>query len=143
MTARRRSRAGLGGVKRRDVPGDEPRRGVTPAPLERGRAAGVLTGMLLFTVGFAVAAVLVAVGLSGTRPGYLVAITVGLVGVGVIGYYLNRGTTPLPSAPVWSPTMVRAVAEPLDLPAGPLAAVLYGLAVIGVVGNIVVPLLRG
>lgn len=111
-----------------------------PAPLERGRAAGVLTGLVAFTAGFAVAAVLVLAG-HGSTPPYLVAVTVGLVGIGVIGFFYHRGPAALPAARIWSPTLLRTVVTSLGLPAIPVIAVLYVLAAIGLLGNLVVPLI--
>jgi hypothetical protein len=114
-------------------------RGSRPVPLERGRAGGVLIGLVLFTAGFA-AAGLIVLGGAGGSPGYLVAITVGLVGIGVSGFFLNRGTVELPSSKLWTPTALRAFVAPLALPPTPVLATLYVLAAIGVVGNLVVPL---
>lgn len=111
-----------------------------PVPLERGRAAGVLAGLIAFTAGFAAAALLVLAGYSRTPP-YLVAVTVGLVGIGLVGYFYHRGTVSLPQASIWSPTLLRAVTAALNLPAVPIIAVLYVLAGIGLFGNLVVPVL--
>jgi hypothetical protein len=100
----------------------------------------VLSGLVAFTAGLAVAAVLVLTGFGSTPP-YYVAITVGLVGVGLIGFFYHRGTVALPAAKIWSPVLLRAVIGPLGLPVGPVIAVLYVLAVVGLAGNLVVPLL--
>jgi hypothetical protein len=108
-------------------------------PLERGRSAGLLSGLAVFTTGFAVAGLLVLGGFGGT-PGYQVAVTAGLVGVGIGGFFLNRGTVELPQAKIWSPVMLRAVISALDLPVVPVIAALYLLAALGVIGNVVVPL---
>lgn len=94
----------------------------------------------MFGTGFAAAAVLVVAGTSGT-PAYYVSVTVGLVGVGVVGFFLNRGTVPLPPKPIWSPVGIAALARALGLHARALTAGLYALAAVGVVGNLVVPLL--
>jgi hypothetical protein len=112
-----------------------------PAPLERGRAAGMLAGLVCFTAGLAAAALLV-LGGYGSTPGYYVAITFGLVGIGLIGFFYHRGAAALPPGRIWSPAVLRAVVTSLDLPAIPILAVLYVLGGIGVVGNLVVPLLR-
>lgn len=106
------------------------------APLERGRAIGVLVGLALFGVGFAVAAVLVAV----AAAAYLVAVTVGLVGVGVVGVAMSRGTVPMPEAPIWAPSTLRLVARAAGAPELPVVVLLYALAAIGALGNIVLPL---
>ena len=112
-----------------------------PIPIERDRATGVLTGLIAFTAGFAAAGLLVLGGRGGTPP-YLVAITVGLIGVGAVGFYLHRGTVELPQARIWQPAMLRAFTSALKLPALPVLAAIYGLGAIGVIGNILVPMYR-
>jgi hypothetical protein len=121
-------------------PVDHSARTPRPVPLERGRAAGLLAGLIAFTAGLAAAALLVLAGYGSTPP-WLVAITIGLVGVGLIGFFYHRGNVALPSGRIWSPAVLRAVVTSLDLPATPIIAVLYGFGVIGVLGNLVVPLL--
>ncbi len=112
---------------------------VEPVPLETGRARGVLTGLFLFATGFAVAAVdLFVQGVA--RPVYLVAVTVGFVGIGIVGFFVNRGTVPRPEAALWSPTGLRALARSVRLPASPVIVVFYALVAVGIVGNFVVPL---
>ena len=110
-------------------------------PIERGRAAGVLIGLLVFTAGFAAAGLLVIAGQGGGPP-YLVSITAGLVGVGVVGYYLHRGTVELPQARIWQPVMLRAFISALRLPEPPILVAIYALGAIGIIGNIVVPMTR-
>lgn len=78
----------------------------------------------------------------GSTPPYYVAITVGLVGVGLIGYFYHRGSVTLPAARIWSPVLLRAVTGALGLPAAPVIGVLYVLAGVGVVGNLLVPLIH-
>jgi hypothetical protein len=114
--------------------------GTPPVPLERPRATGLLTGLAMFAGGFAVAGVLVMTGTSGT-PAYYVAVTVGMVGVGVVGFFLNRGTVPLPPKPIWSPVGIGVLARTLGFPQLALLGTLYGLGAIGVLGNVVVPML--
>lgn len=109
-------------------------------PLEAGRARGLLAGLGMFGTGFAVAAVLVTAGTGGT-PGYFVSVTVGLLGVGVVGFFLNRGTVPLPPKPIWSPVGIAALARALNLPFRPLLVTLYMLGGIGVAGNLVLPMM--
>jgi hypothetical protein len=110
-------------------------------PIERRRAAGVLIGLVVFTAGFAAAGLLVIAGQGGSPP-YLVAITAGLVGVGAVGFYLHRGTVELPQARIWQPVMLRAFISALRLPESLILAVIYALGVIGIIGNIVVPMTR-
>jgi hypothetical protein len=123
---------------------------MTPAPddaraasgevrVERSRAMGILGGLLAFTLGLAVAGVLVITG-DARGPVYVIAITIAFLGVGVVGVYLHRGASPLPESPVWSPVTLRAVAAGLELPPVPVTAVLYGLAAVGIIGNVIVPL---
>jgi hypothetical protein len=112
-----------------------------PAALERGRAVGLLGGLLAFAAGFAVAGVMVLLGRGGTPP-YLSGICLGLVGIGLVGYFYHRGAAALPQARLWSPVLLRAVLAPLGLPAAPAIAVLYLLGAVGVIGNLVVPLAR-
>ncbi len=121
--------------------GGPPGRGATPepVPLERGRSLGVLAGLFLFSGGFAVAAVDLFVW-GFTRPPYLVAVTVGFVGIGVAGFFLNRGTVPRPEEALWSPTGFRALARAVGWPATPVMAAFYALVAVGVVGNFIVPL---
>jgi hypothetical protein len=102
---------------------------------------GVLVGMIAFTLGFAIAGLLV-LARQGGSPLYMVSITVGLVGVGAVGFYLHRGTVELPQARIWQPTMLRAFTAALRLPEAPVLAVLYSLGAIGVIGNILVPFAR-
>ena len=110
-------------------------------PIERARAAGVLIGLLAFTAGFAAAGLLVLARQGGSPP-YLVAITVGLVGVGAVGFYLHRGTVELPQARIWQPVMLRAFISALRLPEPPILVAIYALGAIGVIGNIVIPITR-
>ena len=101
----------------------------------------MLAGLICFTSGFAAAALLVLAGRGGGSPPYLVAVTVGLVGIGLTGFFYHRGTVPLPEgAKIWSPGLLRVVLAPLDLPPVPIIATLYLLAGIGLLGNLVVPL---
>ena len=115
-----------------------PRGGV---PLERGRAAGMLVGLLVFGLGFVVAAV---AGLTGTAGGplYLSGIGVGFFGVGVVAFFLNRGTVPLPDQPIWSRVGLSALAEALGLPALAVMVAVYALIGAGILGNVVFPLLQ-
>lgn len=115
------------------------------AQLERRPAAGLLGGLLAFTGGFAVAGALVMAG-QGGRPPYLVAVTVGLMGLGLVGVaggrrepVSDRGE---PAPPVWSPRSLLPAAAVLGLPGIPAIVILYALGAVGIVGNILVPLLR-
>lgn len=111
-------------------------------PLERGRAVGILVGLFLFAAGFAVAAVDLFL-LGTTRAPYLAAVGVGFFGIGVVGFFLNRGTVPRPEAAIWSPTGFRALSRPAGLPAVPVMALFYVLVAVGIVGNFVIPMFFG
>jgi hypothetical protein len=102
---------------------------------------GVLGGLLAFTLGFAVAGVSVLAG-AGGGPLYLAGVGIGLAGVGVVGFFYHRGTVQLPQAKLWSPRLLRALVQPLNLPAGPVIGVLYVLGAVGLVGNLLIPLWR-
>ena len=108
--------------------------------LERKRAVGILGGLAAFTAGLAVAGGLVLVGHAG-GPAYPLSIAVAFAGVGVVGFSLHRGQVALPDAAIWAPVTLKAVAGSVGLPPAPVMAVLYVLGALGVLGNLVVPLL--
>ena len=114
---------------------------VPPVPIERPRAAGMLAGLLLFGIGFLLAAV-VAVAGHGGGPLYLTAVGLGFLGIGLVAFFRNRGTVPLPEGPVWGRPVLAGLARAVDLPAAPVTAVVYGLIAIGFIGNML-PILRG
>lgn len=122
------------------VPPGVPRK-IPPVPLERGRARGILAGLLVFGLGFVVAAAAVLVGAG--QPLYLSAVGVGFLGVAVVAFFVSRGTVPLPDAPIWSPTGLRVLSRALDLPATGVMAVVYTLIGLGIVGNVVIPVFFG
>jgi hypothetical protein len=124
------------------TPAEDTSQPTPPTPFELGRAAGVLIGLIAFTAGFAAAALLVLAGRGGGTPPYLVSITIGLVGVGLIGFFYHRGTADLTQTKIWSPSLLRTIITPLGLPVIPVIATLYLLAGIGLLGNLVVPLLN-
>ena len=111
-------------------------------PIERNRAIRILGGLFAFTLGFAVAGVLVVAGRPVTPP-YYVAIVIGVVGIAVAGVAMARGTTPMPETPIWSRPTLTLLAEAAALPTLAVVGVLYGLAAIGVLGNLVHPLVLG
>lgn len=115
------------------------RRRPEPVPLERGRATGILVGLFVFTAGFAIAAIDLFL-FDRARAPYLAGVGIGFFGIGVVGFFLNRGTVPRPEAPIWSPTGIRALTRPLGLPPVPVAALLYALTAVGIVGNFVIPM---
>ena len=126
--------------RRAPRPGSRPP--ARPEPVERRRALGIVGGLLAFTAGFAAAGL--AVPLMGRAGGtlYLAGISLGLVGLGLVGFFYHRGSVALPEAKVWSPQLLRAVIAPLGLPVTAVIAVLYGLAAVGAVGNLLLPMLR-
>ena len=108
-------------------------------PLLRGEARGALTGLVLFALGFAAAGVLVAAGI-GSTPGYYLAISVGLVGIGVLGFFSRRVPAEVPPPPVWSPRGLTRVADGAGVPPRLLVVVFYALVAVSVIGNLLVPL---
>ena len=111
-------------------------------PLLPGEARGALAGLGLFAAGFAAGGVLVASGL-GSTPGYYVAISVGLVGIGVLGFFSRRVPADVPPPPIWSPRGLTRVAHGAGVPARLLVVGFYALLAISVIGNLVVPLTTG
>jgi hypothetical protein len=108
-------------------------------PLERGRARGILAGLLIFGLGFFVSGIVAWTNHSGS-PAYLTAVGIGFFGIGCVAFFLNRGTVPLPEGkPIWSRTGLAALSEALDLPALPVTVVVYALIGIGILLNVVLP----
>jgi hypothetical protein len=79
----------------------------------------------------------------GGSPPYMVVITLGLIGIAVTGVAIGRGVTPMPETPIWSPATLRLMAAAANVPGVPTLAVLYGLGAVGVLGNLVFPLVVG
>jgi hypothetical protein len=108
-------------------------------PLLRGEARGALLGLALFAIGFAVAGVLVAAGL-GSTAGYYVTISVGLVGIGVLGFFSRRVPADVPPPAIWSPRGLTRVADGAGVPARLVVVTFYALIAVSVVGNLLLPL---
>jgi hypothetical protein len=108
-------------------------------PLLPGEARGALTGLVLFALGFAVAGVLVAVG-AGSTPAYYVAISVGLVGIGVLGFFSRRVPADVPPPPIWSPRGLTRIADGAGVPARLFVVAFYALVAVSLAGNLLVPL---
>jgi hypothetical protein len=108
-------------------------------PLLAAEARGALAGLFLFALGFAVAGVLV-VARAGSTPGYYIAISAGLVGVAVLGFFSRRVPAEVPPPPIWSPRGLTRVADGAGAPARVLVVLFYALIVVSVVGNLLVPL---
>jgi hypothetical protein len=87
-----------------------------------------------------VAGVLVAAGL-GSTPGYYVTVTIGLLGIAVLGFFSRRVPADVPPPPIWSPRGLTRVADGAGVPARPLVATFYALIAVSVVGNLLLPLL--
>jgi hypothetical protein len=100
----------------------------------------MLAGLTLFGVGFAAAGLLVIASLGGT-PAYWVGVSVGLLGVGAAGLFSPRGVVEAERPPVWSRRGLAGVSQALSLPGRAVAATFYVLVAVGVVGNLLVPLL--
>lgn len=115
---------------------------LTPPPLTRRQAAGALAGLTAFGLGFAVAGVLVLAGLGGS-PAYWCLVSLGLLGIGAVGFSQPRTLADAARPAVWSRAGLAAVAEPFRLPAGVVAAAFYALLAVGVLGNVVLPIVLG
>jgi hypothetical protein len=110
-----------------------------PPPLLPREARGTLTGLALFAVGFAVAGILVAAGL-GSTPWYYVTISIGLLGIAVLGFFSRRVAADVPPPPIWSPRGLTRVADGAGAPARVVVVAFYALIAVSVVGNVVLPL---
>jgi hypothetical protein len=99
----------------------------------------MLTGLALFALGFAVAGILVPASL-GSTPAYWIAVSAGLVGIGLVGWSSPRGIVEAARPPVWSRRGLAAISQALGLPGRAVAAGFYVLVAVGVVGNLLVPL---
>jgi hypothetical protein len=86
-----------------------------------------------------VAGVLVAAGIGSTPANYL-AISVGLVGIGVLGFFSRRVPAEVPPPPIWSPRGLTRVAEGAGVAPRLLVVGFYALLVVSVIGNLLVPL---
>jgi hypothetical protein len=112
------------------------------APLGRRRAVGTLVGLGAFAVGFAVAGVLVTFHQGGS-PAYWCVVSLGLLGVGALGISSPRTVDDAGRPAVWSRAGLTAVAEPLGLPGYAVAVAFYGLVAVGLLGNVVLPIVVG
>jgi hypothetical protein len=111
-------------------------------PLSRRQATGILAGLGAFALGFAAAGVLVTVHQGGT-PAYWCLVSLGLLGIGALGIASPRTVADAGRPPVWSRAGLTAVAEPLGLPWRALAGTFYGLLAVGILGNVVLPIVLG
>ena len=102
----------------------------------------MLGGLGAFAAGFAAAGVLVAAGHGGT-PAYWCLVSLGLFGVAALGVASPRSLADAGRPAVWSRSGLAAVADPLGLPGGLVAAAFYALLAVGVLGNVVLPLAFG
>lgn len=115
---------------------------LAPPPLQRRQAAGALAGLAAFGLGFAAAGVLVTLHRGGS-PAYWCLVTLGLLGIGALGFSNPRSPADAARPPIWSPAGLGSVAEPLGLSRVLVASVFYGLVAVGVLGNVVLPILLG
>jgi hypothetical protein len=109
-------------------------------PLERRRAVAIVAGLGAFAVGFAAAGVLVTFHQGGS-PAYWCLVSLGLLGVGALGISSPRTVADAGRPAVWSRAGLNAVAEPVGLPARAVAVTFYGLVAVGLLGNVVLPVL--
>jgi hypothetical protein len=149
VTRPRRPAAARTGIRRPHLPEDAGRRSPSVQrsrdlplpPLERRQAAGVLTGLTAFGLGFAAAGVLVTLHQGGS-PAYWCLVSLGLLGVGALGFSSPRTPADAARPPIWSRAGLASVAEPLGLSRVLVAGAFYALVVIGLLGNVVLPLLQ-
>jgi hypothetical protein len=134
------TRAGRPGGRRPSAP--RPPADLAPPPLTRRQAAGILAGLGAFAVGFAAAGVLVTLHQGGT-PAYWSLVSIGLLGIGALGISSPRTVADAGRPAVWSRAGLTAVAEPLGLPWRLVAGAFYGLVAVGVIGNLVIPIVLG
>jgi hypothetical protein len=99
----------------------------------------MLAGLAMFSVGFAVAGVLVLASL-GSTPFYWIVVSVGLLGIGAVGFFSPRGLAEATRPPAWSRRGLQGISEVVGVPPRPVAAVFYVLVAVGVLGNLLVPL---
>ncbi|MGZ4626840.1 MAG: hypothetical protein ACXV3S_11235 [Kineosporiaceae bacterium] len=111
-----------------------------PPPLERRQARRMLVGLAAFAGGFAAAAGLVTAGLGGT-PAYWILVSLGLLGIGFTGFSSPRGPLEGGRPPVWSRRGLAGVSEAVGLPARAVTITFYALLAVGVLGNLVLPVL--
>jgi hypothetical protein len=69
-----------------------------------------------------------------------VAISVGLVGIGVLGFFSRRVPADVPPPAIWSPRGLTRVAHGAGVPARLVVVAFYALVAVSVIGNVVVPL---
>ena len=123
----------------RSAPARPQQRAGQPRPLLRGEARGTLTGLALFAIGFAVAGVIVVVGLAST-PWYYITISLGLLGIAVLGFFSRRVAAEVQPPPVWSPGGLTRVADGAGVPARLVVVTFYALIAVSVLGNVLLPL---
>jgi len=116
--------------------------GPKPVPFGHNRALSILGGLFVFTFGFAVAAALVVTGLQETLF-YIAALVIGVAGIAVAGVAMVRGLPPMPQTPIWSRDTLGLLSAAAGLRPVPVIATLYVLTLLGVLGNVVYPLVFG
>ena len=134
------TRAGRPGGRRPSA--TQPSARFAPPPLSRRQAVGILAGLGAFAVGFAAAGVLVLL-LQGGSPAYWCLVSLGFLGIGALGIASPRTVADAGRPAVWSRAGLKAVAEPLDLPWRGVSGAFYGLVAVGVLGNLVLPIVLG
>lgn len=115
---------------------------LAPPPITRRQATAIIAGLAAFAVGFAAAGVLVLLHRAGS-PAYWCLVSVGFLGIGALGIASPRTVADAGRPAVWSRAGLAAVAEPLGLPWRAVAGVFYGLLAVGILGNVVLPIVLG
>jgi hypothetical protein len=106
--------------------------------VNRTSAAGLLSGLVVFAVGFCVAAVAVLAGAPGSWW-YLTAVGLGFSGIGLLGFHLNRARASLPPGPIWGREGLGSLATALGWPVGLVRWGWLALIAFGVFGNLIWP----
>jgi hypothetical protein len=132
--------AGRPGGRRPSTP--RPSAELALPPLSRGQAARILAGLGTFAVGFAVAGVLVLLHQGGS-PAYWCLVSIGLLGIGALGFASPRTVADAGRPAVWSRAGLTGIAEPLGLPWRAVAGVFYALLAVGILGNVILPIVLG
>jgi len=110
----------------------------------RDRALGVIAGLMVFGLGFAVAACFeIAAVVTGSgslsQATYFVGVGGGFVGLILVAWFMTRPSAMEVEGALWAPKALRLLARSAGLPQMATLALVYGLIIFGLVGNIVLP----
>ena len=111
----------------------------------RDRALGVIAGLMVFGLGFAVAAcfeiaVLVTGSGSLSKATYFVGIGGALIGLIVIAWFMTRPSPLDIKGALWAPAGLRVLARSAGLPPLGTLIVVYAIIIFGLFGNMIIPI---